>query len=90
MNLTAEQYKEIETMASLFFSAEQIAINIEVDPDEFTELIETHQGDAYKAYFSGRITTETQLRQSILQSAINGSSPAQQLMIEFQKRSNYE
>jgi len=90
MNLKEEQYKEIESMASMFFSAEEIAINIEVDPDEFVELILTKQGEEYKAYFKGWLTTETQLRKSILQSALNGSSPAQQMMKEYKNKVSNE
>jgi hypothetical protein len=90
MNLTEEQLKAIEMMASLFFSPEEIAINIEVDTDEFIELIVTKQGEAYNAYFKGWTNTEFELRKSILSSALNGSSPAQQLMKEYQNKARNE
>ncbi len=90
MNLTEEQLKGIENMASLFFSAADIAFNIEVDVDDFTELIQTKQGEAYKAYFKGWMNSEKDLRKSILESALNGSSPAQQMMKEYQNKAKNE
>lgn len=82
MNLSPEQYKEIEEMAGLFLSPEEIAINIEVDAEEF--LIELQLGgEIAQHYFKGRIKTSIELRKAILQAAVNGSSPAQQMMKDF-------
>lgn len=86
MNFTQEQLEEIENMAVLFLSPEDIAINIGVDPDEFAELINIKTGPGYEAYFKGWIKTEIALRQSILQAALNGSSPAQQMMLNYQNK----
>ncbi|MCX6231126.1 MAG: hypothetical protein NTZ33_06240 [Bacteroidetes bacterium] len=90
MNLDAEQLKEIERMAELFFSAEEIAVNIEVDPDDLAFLILSKQGPAYAAYMTGWLKTDVELRKCILQSALNGSSPSQQMMKEYQNRSRNE
>ena len=87
MEFTPEQLEEIESMACLFISTDDIAINLGVDPDEFTELISTKIGEGYKAYFKGWMKTEVDLRQSILQSALNGSSPAQQMMMHYRNLS---
>lgn len=38
---------------------------------------------AYRAYRRGRLRTEAELRSAIRQAALNGSSPAQQMMISF-------
>jgi len=86
MNLNEQQLKAIEEMAKLFYSPEDIAINLEADPDEFTELIAIHEGDIFKAYMKGWLASDMELRQSILQAALNGSSPAQQMMKDFQKQ----
>jgi hypothetical protein len=87
MHLTEEQLNEIEEMSSLFFNPESIAINIEVDPDEFQELIETKVGPAYKSYCAGRLRTEIELRTAIRQSALNGSTPSQTLFVNYFKES---
>ena len=90
MNLDQEQLEEIERMAELFFSAAEIASNIDVDPEDLTLLIMARQGPAYAAYMRGWLKTDVELRQCILQSALNGSSPAQQTMREYQNRARYE
>lgn len=87
MLLTPEQLSEITTMASLFFSHEQIALNLELDPDDFYTQLQIKSSPIFKAYFSGRLQTEIQLRQSILQSASFGSNPAQQVMLSFKSES---
>lgn len=90
MHLTEEHYSEIERMAALFFTPAEIAINLEVDPDDFTALILSQNSPAAQAYSRGRLTTDMQLRAAILQSALNGSSPSQQLMKDYQNRSQNE
>ena len=87
MHFSEEQLNEIQEMAALFFLPEQIAINIEVDADDFTELITNKTGDAYKAYCTGRLTTEMELRTAIKNAALNGSTPAQTLLVAFYKDS---
>jgi len=87
MQFTQEQLHEIEAMAALFLPPEDIAINIGVDPDEFTEIVNLKTGAGYQAYYKGRMKTEVELRQSILQAALNGSSPAQQMMLNYQNKS---
>ena len=90
MNFNEDQLKEIESMASLFFNPEEIAINLEVDEADFLEMLLTKSGNGYTAYMKGRLKTDTDIRQAILQSALNGSSPAQQMMRDWHNRSKYE
>lgn len=87
MNLTTEQLNEITSMASLFFTIDDIAANIEADPDELKGEIMSKEGDAYTHFMKGRIKTEIELRTSIKQAAMNGSNPAQEQMINFLKQS---
>ncbi len=87
MFLTEEQLKSIEEMSALFFSSEEIADNLEIDHIEFSMLIELKQGTAYRAYRKGRLQTEVDLRLAIKMAALNGSSPAQNLMVQFLKDS---
>lgn len=93
MNFTEEQlnelYNEIEEMAGLFFSPEEIAINAGFNED-WTELfvkdIETMNIHApfANAYFKGRITAGIEIRKAIKQSALNGSNPSLQVMANFE------
>lgn len=87
MNLSEEQIEEIEEMAGLFYSLEDIADNIEIDLDELEKSITLKEGEIYKAYRRGWISGDMTLRKSIAKAAENGSNPAQQMMLNFQKKS---
>lgn len=90
MHFSEEQLKEIESMASLFFTPEEIAVNIEVNPDDFLLCIKSQTGDGYKRYMAGRLSSEVELRKAVQQAALHGSSPAQQMMRDWHNRSKYE
>ena len=88
MNLSEEQLKEVEQMAGLYFNIEDIADNLELDDAELEKLhldMELKTGDFYKAYRKGWLISEVKLRKSIEKAAENGSNPAQQMMLNFQK-----
>lgn len=90
MNLSEEQLSEIEEMAGLFFRVEDIADNLELSMEELEDLLlDVHlkQGDFYKAYRRGWLTSEVKLRKAIEKAAENGSNPAQQMLLDFQKQS---
>lgn len=91
MNFSEEQLEEVESMAALFFSVRDIMICLELPPhaeDEFTEILQVgYTHPLYKAYHTGRITAETELRQSIKMAALNGSNPAQNTMLNFNNQS---
>ena len=87
MLFSEEQLNEIEEMAALFFDPESIAHNIECDAEEFAELIQNKIGEAFKAYCSGRLRSEIELRTAIRQAAMNGSTPAQTLFVNYFKDS---
>lgn len=92
MNLNEEQLKEIENMASLFFTSEEIAQNLELEGDRldyFVDVLECRNisNPIYKSYVKGRLSSEVELRKSIRQSALNGSSPSQQMMLTFNRES---
>lgn len=85
MHLTQEQLDEVTTMAQLFYSPSDIAINIEVDPEEFALAISAQHNEIYKAYRRGWLTSDIKLRKSIMASAENGSNPAQQMLRQIQQ-----
>ena len=69
-------------------SVEEIAVNLEIrEVDELRAMFELREGEAYRAFQRGRLRTEAELRTAIRQAALNGSSPAQQMMISFLKSS---
>lgn len=93
MNLTEEQLSEIEEMAGLFISPEDVATNIEMNEEETENFMHgivmsnmnKIKNCAVDAYKRGWLKTEIELRKAIKQSALNGSSPSQQMMVNFQK-----
>ena len=87
MLLTKEQLEELESLAGLFFSVEDILIALDISSDEkdifHYILLEENENPIFKAYHRGRLTQEIKLRQSIQQAALNGSNPAQNTLINF-------
>jgi len=92
MNLNEQQLTEVEELAGLFFTPADIAINLELDEDEteyFVAAVECKSISApiVAAYMRGWLSADITLRKAIKQSAINGSSPSQQMMLNYQKES---
>ena len=92
MNLNEDQLNEIEQMAGLFFSPEDVAVNLELD-EEDTDLfiaavaIRNTKNELAGAYLRGWLSSEITLRKAIQQSALNGSSPSQQMLLNYQRES---
>ena len=76
--LTEQLMKDIEQYSSLMFSRDEIAEILELQADDFSEMLDTND-DAYKALRKGRLIQEAKLRKAIFDLAANGSSPAQTL-----------
>ena len=90
MNLSEEQLSEIEEMAGLFFAIEDIADNLELTEAQVEDLLldcQLRVGEFYKAYRRGWLSSEVKLRKAIEKAAENGSNPAQQMLLDFQKQS---
>ena len=91
MNLTEEQLNEVEAMAGLFFTVEDICTVLELDSetvDYFDSCISVKNNHPFvKAYFKGRLSAEVQLRTAVKQAAMNGSNPAQNTMIDYFNKS---
>jgi len=92
MNLTTEHLNAIEELASLFFSPEDICINLELDDDDsevlkFAIAEKQIRNPGAASYFKGWFTAEIAMRKAIKQSAMNGSSPSQQIFLNYQRES---
>ncbi|MCX6224632.1 MAG: hypothetical protein NTV01_07765 [Bacteroidia bacterium] len=86
MLLNEEQISEIESMAELFFDIADIAVNIEVNPMDLRDEINSGQGVAFAAYNRGWFKGEIPLRKSIAQAAANGSNPAQNMLLDLRTK----
>lgn len=80
--LNAEQLKEVEHLAGLFYTPKQIAIMIEVDIKEFQTKLH-YVNDVYKAYWKGVYEADMEFRTSVKRLANLGSSPAQTLLAKL-------
>jgi hypothetical protein len=90
MNLSEEQLSMVEEMAGLFFSPEMIAINLELNTEDSEDFIYGVENKStfrpiVAAYYKGWLDAEITLRKAIKQSAMNGSSPSQQMMINYKR-----
>lgn len=72
-----EQLQIIEEYAKLLFSYEEVALLANVDIIDITDISNQY----YKQYQKGRLQTEIEIRESILDSARNGSPDAEQKAI---------
>ena len=89
MSYTEDELITIEEMGGLFFKPEDIAIILGINKEEFSSEIKVEESEAYKRYKKGWLTAEITLRKSVMESAENGSNPAQVMMFDLNKKNNY-
>lgn len=87
MVLTPEEIIKIEEFASQLFSPKEVAIIMGLEVDAFV-LFMKMDNLASRAYFKGKLLSESKVRKSIIELASKGSSPAQALAMELIKDSN--
>jgi len=80
-----DELAEIEKMAGLCFTPEQIAIVLQFDVEEFRKLYNDKLGPVFLHYQRGSLMHETEVRNSIYQLAKGGSSAAQQQYLALMK-----
>jgi len=74
---------DLESYSALMFARHEIAVIMEVDPAELSELLRETQSPAFRAFQRGRLKREAELRKGIFDLAQNGSSPAQTMAIKL-------
>jgi hypothetical protein len=83
MNLTEAQLKDIEELAGLFLSPEEIAILVDIDENQFLQQIAYKKGNAYTAYFRGKTLSKRDIHINIVKMAKHGSPQAEELAREM-------
>ena len=68
--MDAEQLAQIEELAALQFSMEEVAVIVDVPAAALAE------GEPMRAYLRGRLKAQAEVRRSIVSMAKQGSSPA--------------
>lgn len=87
-DITEEDLKLIEELASYFFTPREIAIMVEMDPDNVMDLMCAQGNEFYTAFQRGKLQSEMELRKSIIRLARAGSSPAQTMSLDLLNKSN--
>lgn len=87
MFLNDEQLQEVKKLAALFYVPAEIALMMDVDVSQFENFVKDCEGLLYKAYQSGRLQSEMELRNSIIRLAKQGSSPAQTAALKIYEES---
>lgn len=72
-----EQITEIEDLAALQFSVEEVAVVMDMPSAQLSE------GDGLRAYMRGRLKAQAEVRRSIVSMAKQGSSPAHKQFLEL-------
>lgn len=86
--LTEEEQEQLRTCGSVGFSYREVAIVFALQVREVQQQFEAEEGEIYEAYMKGRLQAELELRQTVLASAKNGSTPMLEKMLAFFKRTD--
>ena len=83
MNLSDEELQQIEDFASIALPLADIAVILQVNPEELRAAYSEQSNAVRDRYCAGLLRLKAELHKSIKESAIQGSNPAQQLMQKF-------
>lgn len=87
MNLTEEELKQIEEMASALLPPSEIAILLRIDAAQrklFGQICKSHVlSPIYEAYHRGKLITKLELRRTVVKLAKAGSPAAEPLAEKF-------
>ena len=86
--LNSKQLEESKKLAGLQFTPAEIAMILGVNTKTYVLLCKTADTPEHDHYHGGRLTIEVKLRKSIIDLALQGSSPAQTLAKKFMEERN--
>lgn len=84
--MTPEHLKLLEESAALLYTDEELAIILGVTEAEFRVLMDDKEGDVYRTVARGRLLTDAQHRQAVIELGQRGSSPAQAMVDRWLNR----
>ncbi len=79
--MNAETLAQIEDLATLQFSIEEVAVIVDATAAELAE------GEPMRAYLRGRLKAQAEVRRSIVSMAKQGSAPAHKQFLELAEES---
>lgn len=85
MEITEGILEEIKVNSGLFFSAEEIALLLDLDIDEFKKEMRDKKSDVFKAYSKGKLESISLVRAKIKELVVAGSPGAETQFINFKR-----
>lgn len=86
--ITPEQLNNIEELAGLFFTLEEISLLAEIDISELRREVNYGSGEIHSHYWRGKLTALKEIRKSTKEFAEKGSPQAEAQLIEYLKLMN--
>lgn len=86
-DITSEDLKQITALAALFFTPKQVAVMLEIREDFMLNEMDHEDSSTYRAFQSGWLQGEVDLRTSIMRNVKAGSSPAQTMALDLLNKS---
>lgn len=85
-NFTQDDLQMLEDLAGCFFTEEEAALFLEIDPAFMEESFRNKQNEIYRRYQKGWMQSEFDLRKSIKTLSTSGSHPAQTMLDDIRRK----
>jgi len=83
INLTDKQKDDLHTLGRLGFSYRDVALNFGFDIAEVARQFQQEKGEVYENWFRGYLSAQAEIRQTVLDAALNSSQPAILQMLRY-------
>lgn len=81
--LSEEELLVLKTAAEAMMTDDEICLICEIDPDEFRQLMLFKEGQIYETIAKARLERKMAVNKSIIDCAVQGSSPAQAMALKL-------
>lgn len=82
-SLTETQKDELFRLGRLGFPFRDVALNFGFDVAEVAVQFQREQGEVYENWFRGYLSAQAEIRQTVLDAALNSSQPAILQMLKY-------
>lgn len=82
-SLTQQQKDELVRLGRLGFSYRDVALNFGFDVAEVARQFQQEKGEVYECWFQGYLSAQAEIRQTVLDAALNSSQPAILQMLKY-------
>lgn len=88
--LSPQEEEILASCGAVGFTWKQVAIIFDLEQSEVRAQFMEERGQVYEVWLRGRLQKELEVRQAVLQSALNGSSPSQLQLMNFYNEADAE